>query len=98
MNASLIETVSDLHAVLRDSLMVPVVNEIPVLGQILSGGEGEGILAMTFTLSGPARDPSLSVNPLSLLAPGFLRNIFRPSGDAPSGGTFVDRVIPGQDK
>ncbi len=53
-----------------------VLDEIPVLGQILSGGEGEGILAMTFSVSGPLRDPSFSVNPLSLITPGFLRNIF----------------------
>lgn len=53
-----------------------VLDEIPVLGQILSGGEGEGILAMTFSVSGPLRDPNFDVNPLSLIAPGFLRKIF----------------------
>ncbi|MEM6622407.1 MAG: AsmA-like C-terminal domain-containing protein [Pseudomonadota bacterium] len=51
-------------------------NEIPILGQVLSGGEGEGILAMTFTLTGRMRDPDLAVNPLSILAPGFLRGVF----------------------
>ena len=66
-------------------------NEIPVLGKILSGGEGEGILAMTFTLRGPARDPDLSVNPLSLLAPGFLRNLFR-GGQPPQDSSFADRI------
>lgn len=50
-------------------------NEVPLLGQIL-GGEGEGVLAMTFRLSGPVRDPRFTVNPLSMLAPGFLRRIF----------------------
>lgn len=49
---------------------------VPVLGQILSGGEGEGIFAMTFSMSGSLDDPDLSFNPLSLLTPGFLRNIF----------------------
>ena len=50
-------------------------NEVPVLGAIL-GGEGEGLLAMTFRLTGPAKDPRFTVNPLSMLAPGFLRRIF----------------------
>ena len=72
-------------------------NEVPVLGTLLSGGEGEGILAMTFTLSGPARDPDLSVNPLSILAPGFLRNIFR-RDNAPADGSFRERVKPGNDQ
>lgn len=70
-----------------------VLNEVPVLGQILSGGEGEGILAMTFTLRGPARDPELSVNPLSLLAPGFLRNVFSGSrGGGASSEQFQTRI------
>jgi len=51
-------------------------DNIPLLGQILSGGKGEGILAMTFSVSGPMDEPRFSVNPLSLLAPGFLRKIF----------------------
>lgn len=50
-------------------------NEVPLLGQLL-GGEGEGVLAMTFRLSGPVEDPRFTVNPLSMLAPGFLRKIF----------------------
>jgi len=53
-----------------------VLNEVPVIGDILSGGRGEGILAMTFTMEGKATDPALSVNPLSLLAPGLLRRVF----------------------
>lgn len=53
-----------------------VLDNVPVLGTILSGGEGEGILAMTFSVSGPMRDPEFSVNPLSILTPGILRNVF----------------------
>ena len=59
-------------------------NEVPLLGQILSGGRGEGIVGMTFTLKGAMRDPNFSVNPLSLLAPGFLRKIFSGGGTVPS--------------
>lgn len=58
-------------------------NDVPLLGVLLSGGQGEGIVAMTFTLSGKMRNPSLSVNPLTMLAPGFLRKLFSGSGGRP---------------
>lgn len=53
-----------------------VLDNIPLLGTILSGGKGEGIVAMTFSVRGTLENPKFSVNPLSLLAPGILRNIF----------------------
>ena len=62
-------------------------NNVPVLGQIFAGGEGEGILAMTFTLKGQMRDPNFSVNPLSLLTPGFLRRLFTHRSNDGDGAT-----------
>ena len=53
-----------------------VIGEIPVLGDLLTGGEGEGILAFNYAISGPLDDPQVSVNPLSVLAPGVLRDLF----------------------
>ncbi len=53
-----------------------VLDNIPVLGKVLSGGQGEGILAMTFAVKGPREDPKFTVNPLSLLTPGILRKLF----------------------
>jgi len=53
-----------------------VLGDIPVLGNLLVGGEGQGIFAANFRLSGPRDDPKISVNPLSTLAPGVLRNLF----------------------
>lgn len=85
----------DLYGVLSPAyVLTGALNEIPVLGDILSGGEGEGILAMTFTLTGATRDPEFSVNPLSVLAPGFLRQIFTGrGGNAPtSAEDFARRV------
>jgi hypothetical protein len=38
---------------------------------------GEGLIGFNYTLTGPASDPQVSVNPLSALAPGFLREMFR---------------------
>ncbi len=53
-----------------------VLGAIPILGPLLTGGEGEGVLAVTYGVEGPLDDPRVSVNPLSALAPGFLRGIF----------------------
>ena len=49
---------------------------VPILGSLLTGGEGEGIFAATYQVSGTTEDPDVSVNPLSALAPGFLRDLF----------------------
>lgn len=53
-----------------------VIGAVPLLGDILTGGEGGGIFAVTYALEGPLDEPDLSVNPLSILAPGFLRGLF----------------------
>ena len=50
---------------------------IPVLGDLFTGGEkGGGVFAATYTITGPMEEPVVSVNPLSALAPGILRNVF----------------------
>ena len=53
-----------------------ILGAIPLLNRILVGGEGEGLLAVTYEISGPLDDPKVSANPLALLAPGFLRGLF----------------------
>ena len=53
-----------------------ILGSIPLLGPILTGGEGEGLLAVTYAMDGSLSDPEVSVNPLSVLAPGFLRGLF----------------------
>lgn len=58
-----------------------IIGSIPLLGTILTGGEGEGIFAATYRVQGAVEAPDVSVNPLSFLAPGFLRNVFSGSGE-----------------
>lgn len=50
--------------------------QVPVLGPLIVGREGEGIFAITYGVRGKADDPAVVVNPLSAIAPGFLRRIF----------------------
>ena len=52
------------------------IGKIPVLGDFLRGAEGEGAFALTYTVSGDPSDPSILVNPLSVLAPGMIRELF----------------------
>lgn len=50
------------------------VGKIPVIG-MLAGGD-EGLVAFRYSVDGKYSDPQVSVNPLSGLTPGVLRNIF----------------------
>jgi|GEM_PF-6905379 len=59
--------------------------KIPLIGPIFSGKEGEGLIGFTYRVTGAADDPNIVVNPLSALAPGFLRGIFTEMDPPPSG-------------
>ena len=66
--------------------------QIPVLGTLLTGGQNEGVFAINYRVTGAASKPTLNVNPLSGMTPGFLRKIFgaidgtapTPAPDAPA--------------
>jgi hypothetical protein len=45
--------------------------------------KGEGLIGFNFNLTGPARQPNVSVNPLSALTPGMFREIFRRPAPVP---------------
>lgn len=50
---------------------------VNALGRVFSPRDGEGLVGFNFTLKGAADDPEVGVNPLSILTPGALREIFR---------------------
>ncbi|SFV31621.1 AsmA-like C-terminal region [Devosia crocina] len=50
--------------------------QIPLLGPILGGRDGEGLVGVTFAVRGPLDDPQFQINPLSLLVPGAFRELF----------------------
>lgn len=71
------ESVADLEGTIVPAYTVNrILGGIPVLGQFLIGGEGEGFLAFIYRISGPLSEPEVKVNALSALAPGFLRGLF----------------------
>ncbi len=76
--------------------------QIPLLGNILTGNEeGGGIFAANFSVTGPIEDPKTTVNPLSALTPGILRNLFgalNTNGTTPLGDDAVGQqpLLPAQ--
>ena len=60
-----------------------VLGAIPVLGDLLVSKKGEGIFGFSYAARGNAEEPDVSVNPLSVLAPGILRRIFEGTPTAP---------------
>jgi len=62
-----------------------VASQLPLLGPLLGGGHNEGLFAVNFRVSGKLASPDVSVNPLSAIAPGFLRKLF-----SAGGGPFAD--------
>ncbi|MGO4705153.1 DUF3971 domain-containing protein [Microvirga sp. 2MCAF38] len=54
--------------------------QVPLFGPLLGGGQYEGLFAVNFRASGASTAPTLSVNPLSAVAPGFLRKLFGAGG------------------
>ncbi len=50
--------------------------KVPLLGKILIGKEGEGIIASRFSIKDSMSNPNVTVNPFSMLTPGFLRGIW----------------------
>jgi hypothetical protein len=53
-----------------------VLGSLPVVGDLLVSKQGEGILGLTYEMRGDIGEPSITVNPLSILTPGILRRIF----------------------
>jgi hypothetical protein len=49
---------------------------VPIVGLFLGGGHNEGVFGMTYEVVGPTGNATLRVNPMSMMAPGFLRKIF----------------------
>jgi len=52
-----------------------LLGDVPVLGNILIGSQGGALFAATYKITGPTDNPKVSVNPLSVLAPGIIRRI-----------------------
>jgi hypothetical protein len=61
-------------------------SKLPVVG-LFMGGSNEGLFGVNYGITGSMSSPTLNVNPLSAIAPGFLRKIFGAGGGGGNGGT-----------
>lgn len=65
-----------------DGVLVPsfgmnsALGTIPIIGDLVVGRDGEGVFSLTYSVRGSLEKASVSVNPLSALAPGVIRRIF----------------------
>jgi hypothetical protein len=69
-------------------------SKIPVFG-LFMGGSNEGLFGVNYGITGSMNSPALNVNPLSAIAPGFLRKIFG-TGDGYAGRPGVGARMPAQ--
>lgn len=53
-----------------------LLGHLPIVGRLFSPEKGSGVFAARFSVDGKLDDPSVSINPISALTPGFLREIF----------------------
>jgi hypothetical protein len=60
-----------------------MLGRIPYVGKLFSPEAGGGLFAARYTVDGPFGDASVTVNPLSVLTPGFLRDLFDIGGRSP---------------
>ena len=76
-----------------------ILGNIPILGRLLVGREGEGIFGFSYKVDGKTEDPNVFVNPVSALAPGILRRMFfEPWGDGSEKKDGEEYTYPGTEK
>lgn len=56
-----------------------LLGNIPILGDLLTGGKGEGLLSASYTVTGHKENPTIGVNPVSILTPGIFKKLFEES-------------------
>jgi hypothetical protein len=72
-----------------------VLSEIPLLGPLIVG---EGLFAVTYGAEGDLQNPDISINPLSALAPGFVKGLFEYSTDDGEPPPPIEALPPGGQK
>ena len=69
-----------------------LVSRVPLIGALLGGGKNGGLVGVTFQVKGATSRPAVTINPMSAVAPGFLRKLFEfrqnaPTNEAATGST-----------
>lgn len=75
-----------------------VFGNIPLIGAIIQGGEGEGLFAATYAVTGNLDEPKIDVNEWSALAPGFIRDLFIDDGTELPDAEDDEDAVPAEPK
>jgi hypothetical protein len=79
------DTIAINGSVVPANALNSLVGRVPLIGFLITGGQGGGIGSVTYTATGRLSHPNFAVNPLSALDPGFLRALFDLGGSGGSG-------------
>ena len=80
---NLVSNVCDLQGTIVPAYFFnSLLGSIPFVGKLFSPESGGGVFAATYSITGNCDDPSVGVNPLAALTPGFLRGLFEAKGSA----------------
>lgn len=63
------------------------ISNVPIVGDVLAGGRGQGVFGITFAVDGTLGRPRFRVNPVSAIAPGIFRRLFEMGGNPANYGT-----------
>jgi hypothetical protein len=72
-----------------------MLTKIPLVGLLLSGGNNDGVFGLSYRVHGSMSSPTLTVNPLSAIAPGILRRILGAIDGTTSRGAVREPVETG---
>ena len=53
-------------------LVNAIIQNVPILGPIIIGEEGEGLFSIDFSLTGDVDNPEVSSNPLTIIKPRII--------------------------
>ncbi len=67
---------------------------IPILGKVFVGRKGEGVVGITFAIKGKLDNPTVLINPMSVMTPGIFRQLFEFTGSAPEGAAATTQATP----
>lgn len=59
-----------------ENIINKVLKNIPIIGSAFNGDRNKEALGVSYSVSGEINDPEVNSNPLSILAPGLLKNLF----------------------
>ncbi|MGB0382277.1 MAG: AsmA-like C-terminal domain-containing protein [Alphaproteobacteria bacterium] len=54
-----------------------IVQQIPLVGDFITGGERQGIFSINYKLTGPSENPTVWVNPAATMLPGPIKRLFQ---------------------